>query len=95
MAGVSAAAGADSVAGAAAGLAVLLAPLRHYVGPMKRVTEAKIEHDSFPLSTYPMFSIDRGAVSAVATVVGFVLVSLVLVGLLIWGIVSGIGAIVT
>ena len=32
---------------------------------------------------------------AVATVVGFVLVSLVLVGLLIWGIVSGIGAIVT
>ena len=31
---------------------------------------------------------------AVATVVGFVLVSLVLVGLLIWGIVSGIGAIV-
>lgn len=26
--------------------------------------------DSYPLSTYPMFSIDRGAVSAVATVVG-------------------------
>ena len=32
---------------------------------------------------------------AVATVVGFVLVSLVLVGLLIWGIVSGIGATAT
>lgn len=26
--------------------------------------------DSYPLSTYPMFSIDRGAVSQVATVVG-------------------------
>ncbi|NLT25971.1 MAG: hypothetical protein GXX90_04885 [Microbacteriaceae bacterium] len=58
--------------GALAGFAaVLLAPLRHYVGPMKRVTEAKIEHDSFPLSTYPMFSADRRGRIVIPHVVGF------------------------
>lgn len=34
------------------------------IGPVLR------DHDSFPLSTYPMFSFDRGRTSHVATVVG-------------------------
>lgn len=51
--------------------AVLLLPLRHYVGPLSRVDRAKLDHDSFPLSTYPMFSVDRRGRLVVPHVVGF------------------------
>ncbi|MGO1182692.1 MAG: hypothetical protein ACTHZ5_03505 [Micrococcaceae bacterium] len=54
----------------AAFAAVLLAPLRHYVGPAARVQKAKIERDSFPLSTYPMFSADRSGRIVVPHVIG-------------------------
>lgn len=60
-----------ALAGYAAFAATLLAPLRHYVGPLKRVTKAKVERDSFPLSTYPMFSADRRGRIIVPHVVGF------------------------
>lgn len=49
---------------------VLLSPLRHYVGPMKQVNRAKNEADSFPLSTYPMFSANRQGRVTVPHVVG-------------------------
>lgn len=45
--------------GYAALASVLLAPLRHYRGTRAEVDRAKVEEDSFPLSTYPMFSADR------------------------------------
>lgn len=48
-----------ALAGYTAFAGVLLAPLRHYVGKPKQVRRAKFKHDSFPLSTYPMFSADR------------------------------------
>ena len=47
------------VAGAAVVVAMLGPPLRG------------IDRDSYPLSTYPMFSHDRGRTSRVATVVGY------------------------
>lgn len=50
--------------------AVLLAPLRHYVGPSARVQREKNERDSFPLSTYPMFSADRAGRIVVPHVIG-------------------------
>lgn len=56
------------------GLAVLaaavIAPVRHYTGPMKKVNRAKIDEDSFPLSTFPMFSEDRKGRVIVPHVVG-------------------------
>lgn len=60
-----------ALAGYAAFATTLLAPLRHYVGDLKKVTEAKIEKDSFPLSTYPMFSADRKGRIVIPHVVGF------------------------
>lgn len=60
-----------SLAGYAAFAAVLLSPLRHYAGPLKKVSEAKIDEDSFPLSTYPMFSADRKGRIVIPHVVGF------------------------
>lgn len=60
-----------ALAGYAAFAATLLAPLRHYVGDLKKVTEAKIEEDSFPLSTYPMFSADRKGRIVIPHVIGF------------------------
>lgn len=60
-----------SLAGYAAFATVLLAPLRHYVGNLKTVTAAKIAEDSFPLSTYPMFSADRKGRIVIPHVVGF------------------------
>lgn len=58
------------LAGLAGFAVVLLAPLRHYVGDMPTVTTAKNERDSFPLSTYPMFSADRQGRVTVPHVVG-------------------------
>src|SRR5699024_10288365 len=49
---------------------VLLAALRHYAGKPKQVRRAKFKHDSFPLSTYPMFSTDRKGRIIVPHVVG-------------------------
>lgn len=60
-----------ALAGYAAFAATLLAPLRHYVGDLRTVTKAKIEEDSFPLSTYPMFSADRKGRIVIPHVVGF------------------------
>lgn len=57
--------------GLAALAAVLLAPGRHYIGPLERVSAAKISEDSFPLSTYPMFSEDRRGRITIPHVVGF------------------------
>lgn len=50
--------------------AVLISPVRHYVGPMEKVNVQKIEQDSFPLSTYPMFSEDRRGRVIVPHVIG-------------------------
>src|SRR3954449_7302753 len=60
-----------ALASYAAFAALLLSPVRHYVGPMKQVNKAKNERDSFPLSTYPMFSADRQGRVTVPHVVGF------------------------
>ena len=64
--------GADLVrlAGMAGFAAVLLSPIRHYIGPMERVSVQKIEKDSFPLSTYPMFSEDRRGRVIIPHVIG-------------------------
>lgn len=59
-----------AVAGYAAFAGVLLSPLRHYVGNAKHVKRKKVEYDSFPLSTYPMFSADRRGRVTVPHVVG-------------------------
>lgn len=59
-----------ALAGYAAFAAVLLSPLRHYVGTQKEVQRNKEAHDSFPLSTYPMFSADRKGRVTVPHVVG-------------------------
>lgn len=57
--------------GAFAGLAgVLLSPLRHYLGDIDTVNKVKNDRDSFPLSTYPMFSADRRGRVTVPHVVG-------------------------
>lgn len=57
--------------GAYAGVAALLAsPLRHYVGPIDEVNKKKNEEDSFPLSTYPMFSAYRRGRITVPHVIG-------------------------
>lgn len=63
---------ADWIALAAyAGIAgVLLSPLRHYAGPIKKVNKKKNEEDSFPLSTYPMFSAYRAGRVTVPHVIG-------------------------
>lgn len=59
-----------AVAGYAAFAGVLLSPLRHYVGTPREVKRKKVEHDSFPISTYPMFSADRKGRVTVPHVVG-------------------------
>ena len=59
-----------AVAGYAAFAGVLLSPLRHYVGTPREVKRNKVEHDSFPISTYPMFSADRKGRVTVPHVVG-------------------------
>ena len=59
-----------ALAGYAAFAGLLLSPLRHYLGPMKKVSAAKNERDSFPLSTYPKFSADRKGRVTVPHVVG-------------------------
>ncbi|WP_257160588.1 hypothetical protein [Corynebacterium cystitidis] len=57
--------------GAYAGIAAVLAsPLRHYTGPIKEVNKKKNDKDSFPLSTYPMFSAYRRGRITVPHVVG-------------------------
>ena len=50
--------------------AVLISPVRHYAGPMERVNVQKLEQDSFPLSTFPMFSEDRRGRVIVPHVIG-------------------------
>lgn len=50
---------------------VTLAPVRHHVGSQGRVRATKLEPDSFPLSTYPMFSEDRLGRVIVPNAVGF------------------------
>ena len=56
-----------ALAGGVAFAAVLLAPLRHYWSEDRNAKNAK---DSFPLSTYPMFSEDRKGRAWVPHVVG-------------------------
>ena len=56
---------------ALAGLAALtLSPLRHYLGPPAQVAKEKHRRDSFPLSTFPMFSDDRRGRIVVPHVIG-------------------------
>ncbi|SJM64178.1 hypothetical protein [Gulosibacter sp. 10] len=50
--------------------AALLSPLRHYARPLDEVAERKFARDSFPLSTYPMFSVDRKGRVVVPHVIG-------------------------
>lgn len=57
-----------ALAGGLAFAAVLLSPLRHYWSSDRT---AKNSQDSFPLSTYPMFSEDRKGRTRVPHVVGF------------------------
>lgn len=57
-----------ALAGGVAFAAVLLAPLRHHWSADRT---AKNTRDSFPLSTYPMFSEDRKAHARVPHVAGF------------------------
>ncbi|GAA2039816.1 hypothetical protein GCM10009720_20450 [Yaniella flava] len=59
-----------AVAGYAAFAGVLFSPLRHYVGSPKQVKRTKFAQDSFPISTYPMFSVDRKGRVTVPHVVG-------------------------
>jgi hypothetical protein len=59
-----------AVAGYAMFAGILLSPLRHYVGTPKQVKHKKFAHDSFPLSTYPMFSTDRKGRVTVPHVIG-------------------------
>ena len=59
-----------AVVGYAAFAGVLLAPVRHYIGSPKQVRRNKFARDSFPLSTYPMFSTDRKGRIIVPHVVG-------------------------
>lgn len=49
----------------------LFAPLRHYVGDLPEVERAKEEKDSFPFSTYPMFTAYRQGRQTIPHVVGF------------------------
>lgn len=58
------------LAGLAGLAAVLVSPVRHYVGPMSTVNVQKIEQDSFPLSTFPMFSENRRGRVIVPHVIG-------------------------
>lgn len=60
-----------ALAGYALFAGVLLSPIRHYFGDIEKVTRAKNEEDSFPLSTYPMFSADRKGRIIVPHVVGY------------------------
>lgn len=60
-----------SLGGLAALGAVLLAPARHYLGTPEKVRAAKFREDSFPLSTYPMFSEDRRGRIVIPHVVGY------------------------
>lgn len=59
-----------AVVGYAAFAGVLLSPLRHYLGTPQEIKRKKVEHDSFPMSTYPMFSADRKGRVTVPHVVG-------------------------
>lgn len=59
-----------ALAGCAVFAGILFAPLRHYAGSPKAVQRQKVEHDSFPVSTYPMFSADRKGRVTVPHVVG-------------------------
>lgn len=59
------------VGGLAAMGAVLFAPARHYIGSRQQVSAAKFREDSFPLSTYPMFSEDRRGRIVIPHVVGY------------------------
>lgn len=58
-----------ALAAGAAFAAVLLSPVRHYFSADPQ--RAKSEHDSFPLSTYPMFSDDRKDRTRIPHVAGF------------------------
>lgn len=58
------------LAALAAFAGVLLSPLRHYRGEQADVDRVKNEQDSFPLSTYPMFSADRQGRVTVPHVIG-------------------------
>ena len=58
------------LAGLAGLAAVLVSPVRHYVGHMSTVNVQKMEQDSFPLSTFPMFSEDRRGRVIVPHVIG-------------------------
>lgn len=62
---------ASSIVGYAVFAAVLLSPLRHYRGSQAGIERAKFERDSFPLSTYPMFSTYRRGRITVPHVIGF------------------------
>lgn len=59
-----------ALAGCAVFAGVLLSPLRHYVGNQKTVQRNKVAYDSFPISTYPMFSADRKGRVTVPHVIG-------------------------
>lgn len=59
-----------ALAGYVAFAGVLLSPLRHYVGTQKEVKHNKVQRDSFPISTYPMFSADRKGRVTIPHVIG-------------------------
>src|SRR5690625_704643 len=59
-----------AVAGYAVFAGILLSPARHYFGTQKQVKRQKFARDSFPLSTYPMFSTDRKGRVTVPHVIG-------------------------
>lgn len=59
-----------ALAGYALFAGVLLSPIRHYFGDIKKVTIEKNEQDSFPLSTYPMFSAERKGKVIIPHVIG-------------------------
>lgn len=59
-----------AVAGYAVFAGILLSPVRHYFGTQKQVKHQKFARDSFPLSTYPMFSTDRKGRVTVPHVIG-------------------------
>lgn len=59
-----------ALAGCAVFAGILFAPLRHYAGSPLAVRRKKVERDSFPVSTYPMFSADRNGKVTVPHVIG-------------------------
>jgi hypothetical protein len=60
-----------ALAWGAAFAGALFAPLRHYAGSKDEITRIKTERDSFPLSTYPMFTAYRQGHQVIPHVVGF------------------------